>query len=415
MFLAKASEILISKGKKGGEGPAIPVGGGKRVKNRIITGLIVALMLISLSGCDSMYKKEFLSVSEYSGSSGDNVSDISQITGYAELKDAILTMVISHKAEGRLTFSDYGGSLQSDLAKACTEVKAEYAVASYAVNYMSYDISRIATYYEATFYITYKHTQSELAAVRYVSCETELVRALGPALDAMSADLTVSATSETITAEEITRAVNRAYADDPASCVVQPNATIAIYPESGLNRIIDIKLEYGWKQSELKKMKSTLKEKIEDISGKYASYTNSVYALNAFNALTEACNYDPSGLGRDKTELNSGLGSTAYGALSEGYADSKGMAFAFSALCHIKGIECYVVSGTMDKLNHSWNIVKLEGSYYHIDASAKATLGIANAFMKNDSQMRSRYEWKAEDYPVCSGVKTYSDILTLAQ
>jgi len=371
-------------------------------------------MLTALSGCDSLYKKEFLSVTEYSGSTGDNVSDISQITGYFELKDAILSMVNSHKTEGRLTFSDYGGSLQSDLAKACTEVKAEYAVASYAVNYMSYDISRIATYYEATFYITYKHTQSELAAVRYVSCESELVRALGTTLDGMSADITVSVTSgEALTAKVITRAVNRAYEADPASCVVQPNATVAIYPENELNRIIDIKLAYGWKQSELKKMKSTLKEKIEDISGKYSGNTDSIYALNAFSALTEECIYDPSGLGRDKTELNSGLGSTAYGALSEGYADSKGMALAFSALCHVKGIECYVVNGTMDNLNHSWNIVKLEGSYYHIDASAKATLGIANAFMKNDSQMQSRYKWNVADYPVCGGVKTYSDILVL--
>ncbi len=379
--------------------------------NRIISGLIAASLLIALSGCDSLYKKEYLSVSEYSSSSGENVSDISQISGYDALKAAILSMVESHNTEGHLTFSDYGGTLQSDLSKACAEVKAEYAIASYSVNYMSYDISRIATYYEATFYITYKHTQSELLAVRYVSCNSELVRALESALDNLSTCITVSTTSDTITAEEVTKAVNKAYEENPTSCVVQPSATVAIYPETGLHRIIDIKLEYGWKQTELKKMKSSLREKIEDISGKYASSSDPEYVLDAFNALTAECSYDPSGLSRGKTELNSGLGSTAYGALSEGYADSRGMALAFNAICKEKDIECYVVTGTMDKLAHSWNIVKLAGSYYHVDTSAKATLGIANAFMKNDTQMKDRYDWNAADYPVCAGIKTYYDVL----
>lgn len=383
------------------------------MRKRFISGLVAFFLLAMLAGCDSLYKKEYLSVSEYSSSSGQNVSDISQISGYDALKAAILSMVESHNTEGHLTFSDYGGTLQSDLAKACSEVKNEYAIASYAVNYMSYDISRIATYYEATFYITYKHTQSELMAVRYVSGVSELVRALEPALDSLSAGITVSTASDSITAEEVTKALNEAFEADPTACVVLPSATVAIYPENGLHRIIEIKLEYGWKQSELKKMKSSLKEKIQDISGNDNSSSDSVYALDAFNALTGECTYDPSGLGRDKTELKSGLGSTAYGALSEGYADSMGMALAFNALCNERGIECGVVTGTMDKLTHSWNIVKLAGAYYHIDASAAGTLGNANAFMRNDVQMKDRYSWNVADYPVCVGVKTYSDVLAL--
>lgn len=378
---------------------------------RLISGLIALVLLLALSGCDSIYKKEYLSVSEYSSSSGQNVSDISQISGYDALKAAILSMVESHNTEGHLTFSDYGGTLQSDLAKACTEVKNEYAIASYAVNYMSYDISRIATYYEATFYITYRHTQSELSAVRYVSCESELVRALRPALDSLSAEITVSTDSDTIAAEDVSKALNEAFYADPASCVVQPVATVVIYPENVLRRIIDIKLEYGWKQSELKKMKSALKEKIENISGNYISSNNSVYALDVFNTLIADCTYDPSGLGRDKTELKSGLGSTAYGALSEGYADSLGMALAFKALCNEKSIECYVVTGTLDKLTHSWNIVKLEGAYYHVDSSAADTLGISGAFMRNDAQMKERYSWSQAEYPACAGSKTYKDVL----
>lgn len=57
---------------------------------------------------------------------------------------------------------------------------------------------------------------------------------------------------------------------------------------------------------------------------------------------------------------------SVYGALVEKKALCEGFAKAFSYLCNISGIENMIVTGYTD-VDHMWNMVKLEGSWYHID------------------------------------------------
>ena len=386
---------------------------GKNMKKRTISILVSISLLAALSGC-SLFQKEYLSVSEYKvDNQSSSSSDTSQISDFSALKDAVISMVNSHKSEGRLRFTDYDGNIQGDLSQALVEVKAESALASFAVDYMSYDLSRIVTYYEASVYITYKHTQSEINDIQYITGKPELINAMGPVLEEMDSYIALRITSATVTNDEVVAAVNTAYTQNPSSCVVPPSVTVQIHPESGLQRIIEINFEYGWKTSELQKMKSAMDDKIHPIIENASNAKAAVFALNLYKQLAETCSYDPTGnIRSSKTELNSGLGSTAYGALVENCADSKGIAAAYSALCKAAGIECIVVDGVVENEAHSWNIIKIEGNYFHIDVSAYYSLGTEHSFMQGDEQMKDKYVWDAGKYPVCSGDKTYSDIVT---
>jgi len=383
------------------------------MKERIISLFISVSLLAALSGCAGLFNKEYLSVSKYKDDNQSvTSSDTSQISDYAELKNAVISMVNNHQTEGRLRFTDYDGNIQSDLSQVLVEVKAESALASFAVDYMSYDLSRIVTYYEASVYITYKHTQSEISDIRYITGKSELVNIIGLVLEKMDSYIALRITSATVTGDEVISAVNKAYTQDPASCVVLPSVTVQIHPESGLQRIIEIDLEYGWKTSELQKMKSAMNDKIQQIIKSSSNVQTAVFALNLYTQLAQSCSYDPTGSIRSgKTELNSGLGSTAYGALVENCADSKGIAAAYSALCKAAGIECVVVDGTMDTESHTWNIIKIEGNYIHVDGSAYYSLGAEHSFMQNDEQMKGEYVWDTGKYPVCSGNTSYSDII----
>ena len=382
------------------------------MKKRIVAIIVTVSLLSALSAC-SLFKKEYLSVSKYKlDNQSISSSDTSQISDYSELKDAVITMVNNHQTEGRLRFTDYEGNIQGDLSQALVEVKAESALASFAVDYMSYDLSAIVTFYEASVYITYKRTQSEISDIRYITGKAELTEAIAPVLDAMDSYIALRVTSSTVTSDEVIAAVNKAYTQNPASCVVPPNITVQLHPESGLQRIIEINLEYGWKASELKKMKSTMYEKIDKIIENASNIKAARLALNLYQQLAESCKYDPTGSIRSgKTELNSGLGSTAYGALVENCADSKGIAAAYSALCNAAGIECVIVNGTVNGEVHSWNIIKIEGNYFHVDVSACYSLGIEQSFLQGDERMKEKYIWDTSAYPACSGGVEYSDIL----
>lgn len=58
---------------------------------------------------------------------------------------------------------------------------------------------------------------------------------------------------------------------------------------------------------------------------------------------------------------------TAYGTLVNGTSVCQGYALAYKYLLNQLGIECYMVSSK--SANHAWNMVKLDGKYYHVDAT----------------------------------------------
>ena len=62
-----------------------------------------------------------------------------------------------------------------------------------------------------------------------------------------------------------------------------------------------------------------------------------------------------------------GLCYTAYGLLTNGQSVCEGYAWAYNVLMHDLGVESYVV--TSKENDHSWNLVKIDGEYYHVDVT----------------------------------------------
>lgn len=59
---------------------------------------------------------------------------------------------------------------------------------------------------------------------------------------------------------------------------------------------------------------------------------------------------------------------TIYGALVKGKALCEGYAKSFSYLCNKAGIENIIVTGMTDTA-HMWNMVKIDGNWYHVDVT----------------------------------------------
>lgn len=57
----------------------------------------------------------------------------------------------------------------------------------------------------------------------------------------------------------------------------------------------------------------------------------------------------------------------AYGALVNGVAVCEGYALAYKYLLSEVGIEAYMVKSV--QMNHAWNMVKIDGKYYHVDVT----------------------------------------------
>lgn len=373
------------------------------MKKRAIALLLAAAMGLMLCGCSALFKKEYLSVSKYEGDTKSKLgADAIEVKNYDELLKTIVNMVNAHEIEGRIAFAAYEGNLQRDLDQACWELEKKTAIGSFAVEYMSYDLNRIVTYYEAVIYITYKHSRAEVESIEYVSGKSDLKNKLNDELYEFNRRAFFRLVSSTISAEEVLGYVETAYALNPASCVLMPKATVQIHPDSGSQRIVEIDFEYSADTRLLKSMRVELLDEIDRIYEETKNDNPTELAKALYNTLAGRCIYDPLGELRAEQGLEPSYADSAYGALVEKYADSRGIALAFSALCNKAGIECIVVDGSVEKKSHSWNIVKIDDRYYHIDVSADKTWGFGNSFMKTDRQMQSRYWWNIESYPECS-------------
>ncbi len=123
--------------------------------------------------------------------------------------------------------------------------------------------------------------------------------------------------------------------------------------------------------------------------------------LIAHDELVRRISYD--------TTLDQSNNQTA-SALIDDYSLCKGYAQSFKLVCDLMAIDCQVISGQADGIEHAWNLVKLEDEYYHIDVTHddpvpdRGPTGPVDHrhFLRSDDQMSSTHQWLRENYNTAS-------------
>ena len=75
-------------------------------------------------------------------------------------------------------------------------------------------------------------------------------------------------------------------------------------------------------------------------------------------------------------------------------------------LCRQLGVDCRIVYGQRSWQDHCWNIVRVNGEYYHVDAGL-TDASVENNFLKPDQSFWENYRWDVASYPACTGSLTY--------
>lgn len=87
--------------------------------------------------------------------------------------------------------------------------------------------------------------------------------------------------------------------------------------------------------------------------------------LYLFDSLASRCSYDTEAASNGENWK----AYTQYGALVDGKAVCEGYARAMQSLLSCAGLESTLVSGTSKGMLHMWNLVKIDGDWYHLDAT----------------------------------------------
>ena len=134
----------------------------------------------------------------------------------------------------------------------------------------------------------------------------------------------------------------------------------------------------------------------------------------ALSYLTQECCYDQRAF--DEVESDSStvpsdpIPHLAYGPLVEKRGICSGLAWAFKTLMDEANVECICVSGFLKedlKTGHMWNMVKVDGQFYHVDPTwgIKDSGVFVSGLMQPDCTMKSTHLWKSENYPNAKGMR----------
>ena len=92
-----------------------------------------------------------------------------------------------------------------------------------------------------------------------------------------------------------------------------------------------------------------------------------------------------------------------YGVLKNRNAVCVGYATTMRLLLQMMGIECKVIHSS--DLIHSWDLVKLDDEWYHVDCYSDADGALYRNFNLNDEQAEENHDWNHEFFPAATGTK----------
>lgn len=148
---------------------------------------------------------------------------------------------------------------------------------------------------------------------------------------------------------------------------------------------------------------AALAQKVREVLSSIISESMSTYEkeLAIHDYLVSTCEYVE---GSAKTRMNS-----AYGALVEQRTMCNGYAEAMRLLLACSGVESLIVTGVADGVDHAWNKVNVDGTWYHVDATWDDPTPddpgkvLHTYFNLPDDLMMESHTWDETLSPACTG------------
>ena len=354
---------------------------------RIVLAFLAVCLL--LSGCqwpDGRYHR----MTPHQQPSAEDESQVEVAENYLQLRTALENMVSAGVENSVISVSDFRQDQLSDsIAMAVRHVKNTYPLGAYAVEEISYEVGTIGGTSAVAVEITYLHGRNELRRIHQVENMEQAEELIAAALTDFDTKLVLLI--DAYQAADIGQWVEDYASDNPSVVMETPEISLQIYPETGHQRVLELKFKYQSSRDSLRVMRD-LVQRVFDSAALYVSHdagdARKLSQLYAF--LMERF---------DSYQLKTSL-TPAYSLLNHGVGDSAAFAEVYAEMCEKAGMECMVVVGTRSGEPWCWNIVLDDGYYYHVDLLACQTQGGFRSC--TDSQMAD-YVWDYSAYPACTG------------
>ncbi len=347
---------------------------------RAVLALTLALSLC-LTGCAGMLERSYSSSTAHVDKPAvAEDPSVLRVEDYRQLVSAVLYLVSRREEQGVIQLRDYDGPVEADLAAACAEVADQDPLGAYCVDRIEHEYTQVVSYYQATVSIRYRRTQEQMESIVSVTGAGAIRDQLQEALARFAPEVVLRVAYCSEDADSIAQLVRQAYCEAPATALGLPQAEVSIYPDSGLERVVEIVLTYPESETVLREKAAAVEEALGELPPPGKESGEAEAAAECARML------------RDRAVYDAEADATVYAALVEGRADSEGFALAYTLLCRRRGLACEAVEGTVNGEGRMWNAVTLSGGErLYLDPSAPEG-GLYSAQQFYDAG----YRWSAQ-------------------
>lgn len=346
--------------------------------------VLVLVLALGLCGCTSLLDGNYVSVEVHQEQKTPEQSGMASVSNYGELREALLQMVNAGSENSVIQASGYDQTmLEKGMSMAVDYVRNVYPVGAYAVEDIHYEIGASGGKSAVSVAISYIHGRSEIRNIVTVRDATAARDKVAEILEKCESSVVIRIKG--YSDWDVVQFVESYAAQHPDVVIETPEVAVGMYPESGTDRVMELKFTYQNSRDSLRQMQSQV-EPYFAAAELYVSGNGSEGQKYAqlYTFLMERYDY------QIQTSLT-----PAYSLLCHGVGDCEAFARVYGAMCRQAGLECQVINGTKNGEPWSWNLICDNGVFYHVDLLESSAAG---EFIKKTRDAMDGYVWDYSTY-----------------
>lgn len=351
-------------------------------------GILILLCALLLSGCDGLLSGSYLSVRPHQEQGGQTGAQNVSAASYTGLCRALEDMVRAGVESGLIFVTNYDqAKISADITEAVRETLEEDPIGAYAAEAIDCELGTNSGQPAIAVSIRYIHDRSEIRRIKTVADPEEAKEAIERALKNCDSGLVLYI--KNYVELDYPQFVTDYAALNPDIVMEYPQTAVSTYPESGNERVLELKFTYQNSRDVLRTMQTQVST-LFNAAENYVRVTEQPREKfsQMYSFLMERF---------EDYQLETSL-TPAYSLLLHGVGDARTFATVYAAMCQQAELECITVTGTKNGEPWFWNIISHDGMYYHVDLLQCSRNG---AFREYGDEQMGGYVWDYSAYPAC--------------
>ena len=351
--------------------------------------LCFLLLLSLLSGCgmvdDSYYVVQKHSEPPTQATQNQNeTEEPTVVTDRDSLRAALLYRTRNWIEQDTLLIENYVGDFNQDLSEVLNHATQEDPIGAYAVDYIDVQLVGSAVSGSIQVAIVFRRSAAEINSIVTVNSTANALQRIQLAMISYETSLTLRIRN--YREVDFTENIRTYCLENPNKVVAIPEFSAEVYPKSGETRILELHFTYPNTRDELRRMLATVNTVLTSANSYIKSAESDLERLALLTRfLTTRFDY--------RITENAPV-MPAYELLHDGLAHSLSFATVFRYECAAAGIDCQIISGTLNDSTHNWNLVQIDGVYYYVDLMNNICNGIDELTLLSSDQLRDLgYVW----------------------